>query len=450
MNWTHRGVCAVSLAVAAFLTSTCRRECKVPEQLEKPITTADILISKDGSTSASAFDVDICIDATPSMTGFVAAEHSTYLRFLEDLEGSFISGVKNVRAVRYFKFGEAIREMTRDTFRQARNRDFYYEPGIYQTTNIELAFRSGEQTEPQSTHAAVLGARGAPAASRRVIVVVTDLFQRDQDVNAVVQQIKRSCLSDPRCQVALMAVPSPFAGTVYDARVPSYAYRSSDDPSTFRPFYLLMFGPEDELRRFAAVLSSRPYIDLKRFTVVGTRTVSQFTVGLQPDKSVKGVTPRDHCGTPLELYVNLRKNFDRASIRAQIKVTADERSFAFEPSQVSVRAFRDTGGKLVPADDEVSNVLNTGIDGLGLVAAIRPPRAKGDYLYVFEVRMGELNGFVPPKWVAELTSNDPRPDRDAAKTLNLDRFVGQLIAASILEEGRQPTLARFRVLIHKL
>lgn len=446
-----RGVVVLS-AFAAGLFTACSRECKVPPLLETPVETADILVSREAG-DARPFGVDICIDATPSMEGFATPADSTYRTFLEDLEGSFISGVKNVSDVRYFKFGETIRQMTRTDFRQAHGRAFYHEPGIFKTTNLELVFRTdgGRRSEGKAVQANAAQVPPAPPRdARRVVVVVTDLFQQDQDVNAVVQQIKTSCLSDRQCSVALLAIPSPFEGTVYDARVPSYPYRSTSDPATFRPFYLLMFGPEDELRRFADVLSSRKYIDLRRFTIVGARTVSQFSAELQPDRTVKGVTPRQSCDAPLDLYVNLRKNYDRAAVKAVLKIVPDAQSFAFNPARVAVRVFRESDGRLIPAGDEVATTITPASGALALDAAIRPPQAKGDYLYVFELRTGDVNGFLLPSWITGFTSPDPRPGRDPGKTLNLDRFVEQLIATSMLADHHQPKLARFRVLIHKL
>lgn len=449
----RRGVVLLAVSVVVFL-GACRGggECTLPPLLEEPVEIADIVVSGKGGGD-QPFGVDICIDATPSMDGFAAPAGSTYRTFIEDLEGSLASGVKNVRDLRYFKFGESIREVTREEFRGARNRGFYHEPGIFRATDIELVFRTtGDQAgEPRQLLANAMRTRAALQTSeRRVIVVVTDLFQRDQDVNAIVQQIKARCLSDPRCSVGLMAIPSQFDGTVYDARVPSYAYRSTSDPATFRPFYLLMFGPENELRRFADVLSSRRYIDLNRFTVIGSRTVSQFAVDIAIDRTVKGVTPRQHCDADYTGRFNLRKGFDRAAVKAQVRITPDAHSFVPNPSRIVVRAFRQSDGKLIPADDEVTTTVTPNGAGLDINATIKPPAAKGDYLYVFEAATGEVNGFLVPKWVGGFTSPDPRPDSDAAKTLNLDRFVEQLIATSVLDDHHQPKLARFRVLVHKL
>lgn len=443
-----RGV-VLPCSVAVLLAGCFSDECKVPPLLERPVEIADIVVGGSGADDRP-FGIDVCIDATPSMEGFAAPETSIYRSFLEDLESSLTLG-RRVTSLRYYKFGERIREIPREEFRSARTRAFYNEPGIFRTTNIELVFSTGApapRQQPQLASAA--SGTGARAQSgKRLIVVVTDLFQRDQDMNAVVQQIRRRCLSDPACSVALLPIPSQFDGKVYDARVPSYRYRSTTNPSTFRPFYLLMFGPEAELRRFGEVLSGLSYIDTRNFTVIGRRVVSGFSAGVSMTKGSKGVTPRKTCDIPHSAYVNLRQGFGRAAIQAALRIRPDAHSFGFRLEQATVRAFRESNGKLLPARGEVAAKITPAKDGLEVATSIHPPAPKGDYLYVFEVVTGDVNGFVLPAWVAGLSSPDPRPDRDPAKTLNLDRFVGQLIATS-LSDRHQPRLARFRVLIHKL
>jgi hypothetical protein len=445
----RRNKLALSVLSVVLLIG-CRRECEPPA----PLDTGDI-VSSNNATAAEQFGVDLCIDATPSMKGFAAPPTSNYRAFLEDLEGSLVSGVRNVSDIRYFKFGETIREVTRAEFRDARVAPFYHEPGIFRDTDIELVFRTAEAAGVRTAQPILATAAqnknrdaAAPPPQRRLIVVVTDLFQRDQDVNAVVKQIRTRCLSDPQCSVGLMAIPSHFDGTVHDARVPSFPYRSTDDIATFRPFYLLMFGPDDELRRFADVLSSRRYVDLRRLTVIGPKAVAKYSAEVKPGPASDGVTRRAACG--YDAAMNLRKNFKEATLNAVITITPDPQAFGFNPSRVAIRAFREANGKQIPADGEVSLTTTGKGSVVEIGARIRPPREKGDYVYTFEVLTGDVHGFVLPKWVADFTSPDPRPDRDPAKTLNLDRFVEQLIASSILEDHHQPKLARFRVLIHKL
>jgi len=436
-HWLFRARALALSVVGALLLTSCGA-CVSKQQPLPSLDTSDIMIPT-APAQPRPFGVDVCIDATPSMEGFATDADSPYRRFLEDLEGSLVSAVRNVSDVRFFKFGETIRQITRDEFRTARNRGFYHEPGIFRETNIELILKKN------ATQKAAAG--GTP----RVTVAVTDLFQKDQDVNVVVQQIKDGCLVHPDCSVGILAIPSAFDGIVYDARVPSYQYRSTTETSTFRPFYLLMFGPQQQLLEFADVLSAYRYIDLKYLLVIGPQIVKEFTVTTAHDKAAEGVTPRKTSSSSLDSAFNLRKGFNEAKLISDVSVACDPRAFCFNPLRVELQAFRRDQGKTLPAGSELTlESVATKEDSLELRLTLRPPDQKADYLYIGALGVGGVNGFVVPRWIAEFSSPNPRPDHDPAKTLNLDRLVERLIAASILQDHHRPTLARFRILIHKL
>jgi hypothetical protein len=417
------------------------------------IDVSDILLQK-ATTAPRPFGVDVFVDATPSMEGFAASPDSTYNSFLEDLEGLFVSAVRNVSNIRFFKFGESIREISRDEFRGSRNPGFYHEPGIFRDTNIELVL-SRERT-PAPAASATPPRPAAPAAEdgragSRVTVVVTDLFQKDQDVNVVVRQIRDGCLALPECSVGILAIPSAFDGMVHDARVPSFPYRSTAAPATFRPFYLLMFGPQEQLLQFADALSANAYIDLDHLLVIGPRIVSSLAVEVQRHPTASGVTPRKATDSPLDSAFNLRKGFTEAKLVSRANVALDPRAFGYVPGRVEVRAFREADGKRLPAGDElVAESVGKAGERLEFELRLRPPTTRGTYVYVVEAVVGGVNGFVVPKWVAGFSSANPTPENEPAKTLNLDRLIERLIAASLLQDHHQPKLVRFRVTIHRL
>lgn len=435
---SHRTILVLWVSAVLLLSA-----CESKRQHLPPMDISDIVIEK--TSQSRAFGVDVCIDATPSMEGFAADPDSSYRKFLEDLEGSLVSAVKNVDGVRFFKFGETIRQVTRDEFRDARNASFYREPGIFRDTDLGLILEQDTRDARPDAAAGV----AAPAGSH-VTVAVTDLFQKDQDVNIVVQQIKDGCLVHPDCSVGILAIPSAFEGVIYDARVPSYPYRSTEDPATFRYFYLLMFGPEQELMRLADVLSANRYIDLRRLLIIGPRIVESFTVETVHDREAQGVTPRKMSGANLSAF-NLRKGFGVAKLISRVKVGRGPSTFAFDPSRAELRAFRKEKGALRPADGELSLESISGTaDSLELNLTIRPPERKADYVYIGELVVGGVNGYSIPRWISELSSANPTPDHDPAKTLNLDRLVERLVAASILQDHHRPTLARFQIAIHRL
>lgn len=419
-------------AALATLASGCDTS---PPPALAPLSTADILIGGAEAKLPPA-EIDFCLDATPSMEGFAAAPDSVYLRFLEDLEGSLLAGLEAGGAVRYCKFGAAIRQIERSEFRQARFPAFYREPGIFKDTNLEL----------------LLEKRPAEPAGG-VVVAVTDLFQKDQDLNLVVRQIKEGCLSRPDCSVGLLALPSAFDGMVHDSKAGSYHYRSTADPASLRPFYLLMFGQEARILQLSEVLSAKSYVNLDHLLVIGPRTVASFQATLGRNPADKGVSPKKVAagGGELDSAFNLRKGFDEARLTAQVKVEVDRRAFGFDPTKVALRAFRQESGQMKPAEGEMKleSLVGSG-ETMQLELTLTPPATRGDYFYVGELQMGNINGGRAPGWIAQFSSENPGPHADAAKTLNLDRLVEGLLAALLQEKEKRPILARFRIHLRRL
>ncbi len=442
--WLRRWVgrpSALFLCLVAAVASGCKEE--TPNRLP-PLDPSEIL-TEGRDVESRPFGVDVFLDATSSMEGFAAAPDSTYLRFLEDLEGTLVSEVKNIADVRYFKFGENLREISRSEFRDARNSQFYHEPGIFRDTNIDLILRRRLEARQPTANSP------AEPADARVVLAATDLFQKDQDVNILVQQIKVGCLADPGCSVGVLAVPSAFDGMVHDSRGPSFKYRSSADKATFRPFYLLMFGPERRLLQLGEILSAKEYVSLEKFLVAGPRIVKSFAVAISRDPQAEGVSLRKGTGAVNEATFNLRKGHTQAKVRAEVRIELDRRTFGFEPAKIRLRAFRQDDDRLISAEKELVLDSVTGNENeLGLSLIMRPPEQKGIYIYLAELELGNINGFKLPAWIAGLSSDNPSPNRDAAKTLNLDRLLERLIAAGLQVDQRPSKLAQFRIQIHRL
>ena len=190
---------------------------------------------------------------------------------------------------------------------------------------------------------------------------------------------------------------------------------------------------------------------MKYLLVIGPRIVKTFSVDTTRDSSAQGVTPRKAGGPGLDSAFNLRKDFGEAKLISRVSIVRDPSTFSFVPSRVELRAFREEKGKRIPADNELAleSVGGAG-DSVDLKLTIRPPEQKADYVYVGELAVGSVNGFVLPPWISGFSSANPTPDHDPARTLNLDRLVERLVAASILQDHHRPTLARFRILIHRL
>jgi hypothetical protein len=418
-----------------------------PKSQDLPsVDASDILVQKTSGQS-QPFAVDVCVDATPSMEGFAADHQSSYVQFMDDLEGALVSAK---RTIRFFKFGRSIRQITRDEFRGARNASFYHEAGIFRDTDIELVLDE-KKKNPSAGVAQLPGGMKASAATSRVTIALTDLFQKDQDLNVIVQQIKDGCLAHPDCSVGILAIPSAFDGTVYDAHVPSYHYRSTADQTTLRPFYMLMFGPEKSLLQLAEVLSAKKYIDLKKFLIIGPRIVDSFSVEVTHGRAPSGITFHDKSKAGFDVELNLREGFAKADLPLQVHTLRNASAFGFEPARLELRGFREAKGRNVSADKELvlAEPISGQEDSMKVKLTIHPPGRVGNYAYVGELVVGGIKGFAVPKWVSDLSSADPRSNHDPAKTLNLDLLIERLIDASVQQDHHRPTVARFRILVHR-
>lgn len=218
-----RAVLLFSLACLLMTGCQTRENCL--------ISTEKNLIEK--MTAASdTITVDIYLDATSSMKGFVDTETpSFYQRSLPLLESAATEGWKNSQ-VSFYKFGTTVEPLPNRGYLAARDSKFY---GL--TKEGDKTFLEKIVDSAQPTH---------------LSVITTDLFQDNSDVNQVAGKIKDKFISQ-NLAVGIFAVKSQFKGTVYDvgpgnAKFP-YSNQANDDNS-MRPFYLIVLGAHADIEHY--------------------------------------------------------------------------------------------------------------------------------------------------------------------------------------------------------
>src|SRR4051812_48773756 len=107
---------------------------------------------------ADSLRVNVYVDGTVSMGGFLAGGDSRYTGFLDGVESALQNSLRRVD-VHYFKFGRTVRELDRAGFRAARTPAFYAEHGISEVTQIDSVIQCD--------------------SGARVTIALTDLFQDD-------------------------------------------------------------------------------------------------------------------------------------------------------------------------------------------------------------------------------------------------------------------------------
>ncbi|MFQ5640004.1 MAG: hypothetical protein ACE5IR_18650 [bacterium] len=409
---------------------------KQPPEISWTYSDADV-IGKSGHNNTSAINIDIYLDATLSMVGFAKTRSSIYNRFLDELEIAAAGSWKTAN-VQFFKFGTKIKPIDRQGFKAAKAPAFYRERGIFERTNIDSVINRTN--------------------NERVSVILTDLFQDDGDVNSIVLQIKEKCFVRG-VQTAVLAVPSDFNGTVFDARVAPYRYKSvPGDKSTYRPFYALMFGEERNLQRMLEFLKTAEYVDEEYILIISRRLIKKFKARVTKARKSRSLNMRKMRTPdryPHHFGFSLRKGKATGTILAGIRFERAPHTADFQKRALELMVFRKSSlpGAKITAQDSVlaSDLKLTGLerDGDSLTATIdldlaEPP---GIYSYLVYLQLPQNGGFELPRWIDVFSSQNPTASRDPNKTLNLRKFVIDLMRAS--QSFSQPQIAKFYMTVYK-
>ncbi len=384
---------------------------------------------------SESIQVDVYLDGTSSMIGYLAGGNSTYLRFLEELESSIGAGWAQAD-MDYFKFGTAVRRIDRGEFRNARDAAFYRERGIFETTSIDSVIERMDRSG--------------------VSIVITDLFQDEGDVNALVSKIKDEVFREG-LQLAVLGVESEFNGTIYDARVPPYRYASTQgSENTYRPFYALMFGEAATLTRIFDVLNSNAYVRNDHFLLISPYVVEDYTVDLSKASGARYLSVGSASGAENRYAFILREGGTGGDLQAEVILDRAAMTPDLSADQVELVTYRK---HLVPGspagqvdstrvqDFSLGNVQNSG-DTLRATLQLNLAEPAGRYAYMVVFQTGAISGLETPAWIEGFSSENPSPERDANKTLNLERFVSDLIQAS--SSVYQPRLAKTYITVRKL
>ncbi len=181
-------------------------------------------ISYEKSDSINA---DIYLDGTTSMYGYVNYKGGTiYDDAVKELDRTLTKNWKN-DTIRYVKFGDSFQEMNRDTFMQMEQVGFYDQKDTSLQTVVDQM------------------------DSSKLNILVTDLFQTNQDLDSLIRSIKNKGMGEGRA-IAIIGMKSQFNGKIFDVgkNMSSLDYMSTAEEDSYRPFYVLVMGNENDTREF--------------------------------------------------------------------------------------------------------------------------------------------------------------------------------------------------------
>lgn len=386
-----------------------------PNKVEKnKIYYSDTEIVGSQFKKTDQINIDIYIDATTSMEGFAVNTSSKYSQFLDQLEASGISAWKKAD-IKFFKFGQIIKPIDRNQFLSAKNDlQFYKEKGIFKDTYIDSVVKNTD--------------------SKRLSVLITDLFQKEGDVNTMVEKIKEKCFAN-NIAVGILGVKTDFKGTVYDVPgKPPYPLTTSE-----RPFYAIVFGNNENLESLFDALSTKPFINKDQILIFSKYLVQSFNVTLTKTKESKFVNKKAASADIHNLFdFSMKKEGKDARFDLVLDITRRNRAADFNEKNLEIISFKKSsqnatsGNKdsISTNDISIENIKRNG-NKLTATLILNNNDEPGNYSYIVYLKPNELLGLQTPKWIKEFSTEDPVPSTASASlTFNLDKLASRLLLAN--------------------
>ncbi len=409
----------------------------------------------------------IYFDATLSMQGFVVPGSTRYTQMCRHLESVIVSGWQN-GTVDFFRFGELVEDIGRNTYLNVTHRDFYQNRNINLVTSIQKVLdfedrRVSNQIEESSNPDEPTEISITPEVVNNskeeipLVIIVTDLFQDKQDITLLITQLKEQYIQKD-LEIGLFGIRSEFVGTVFDIDGDPLPHDSgTEDPERFRPCYLLVLGRHADIKHYFDLLLEILNNGLSELhAIIFSRYLVDPLLFFDETEEIdkKNLNPKTLKPDQRQIpqYVIWRK-----SIPAEISDTLNYKLLpyvmSFESDTImssSIEAWYAPRGetKLSPiaveclkvtsehSRDEESNVLS--VDFI-LDSESLPRRA----VYLYEVTLSpNVDTFQVPDWCSKW---DMGEERTGAKTLNLVNFVQGLL--KVTARIHDPKIATFHFYI---
>ena len=458
---TSLSLFSIYLCVFIFLTGCgTDKDSGVPEFKPDPdITPGDI---------SDKLVARIYFDATLSMQGFVAPGSTDYTRICSYLDSVIVSGWGN-EEVKFFRFGEQVESINRDTYLQVGDESFY-QTDIGIKTYIEKVIeneaplvnpqKEASRTPETGTETVVNDApeeTEANSTEGRLVVIVTDLFQDNGDINRLLPELKEKYIKK-RLDVGLFGLRSQFDGRVYDigsGAESSLRYRGP------RPFYLLVLGRHADIAHYFDSLIENGFPEAK--TIIFSRylvdpLLSFDGASIEPENLNNKTFVRSE-DRHLKQY-EIVESSDPAKISAKsMKYDPLPYAMSFDSDTFEVSIIAECKPDPNGQNDiswkaqeclEVTSTLLESENGselselrvdFNLNSESLPDRT----VYLYEVILyPETNSYQAPEWCSEWNMG---AERNGAKTLNLVNFVRNL--SRVTARNHRPKIAKFHCYIGK-
>ncbi len=218
-------------------------------------------------TSSNPFEnvsIDIGIDGSGSMVGFVSRSGTLYTQAIDSL--STLIGNRNI-ATRYWRIGSSLetdttqaQAITTAQFLEAKFPQFYdckvtgsdypcVSSTLHQIYELDGSADSNEDPVAQTEDAAI----DEVVDSEKVVkILITDLEPNQSAIAELSSRVSQELQKNQDYKAVLVGVRSEFNGNVFSAEtgqvvIGDYSTNDTNVTESGRPFYLVMTGPEKAL-----------------------------------------------------------------------------------------------------------------------------------------------------------------------------------------------------------
>jgi hypothetical protein len=381
--------------------------------------------------------IDVNVDGSGSMLGYINQENSSYIQALELLDSTLnLSGSRSKSTVKYYRSGDyqhQAKELTRSEFRKAEKADFYNGTNpIFPAVSSDLGSLIAK-----------------PKNSDRLTVVVTDLEQNDGDVNLIANKIKENYFNskDNNYAVGIWAVKSEFNGTVYSASDANKKFNYNTEGKTskqYRPFYILFLGDYQDIANYFDKLEKEQgnLSDRTKFSIFSPHNlvadVSYLTSPLNlssdlatPNLLHNGDVSVEKNNQPIELLEIINKDADALEVKYQLPLKQINHTLSADPNDLKVAIdvsafdkFNKQQFKQVPAAEKALNFKDWQINSnqLEFTTSISPNNFPESNIYYLAVDV-VAKDLQKPDWWSEWNLSS---GSDGSKTSNLYGFMNSL------------------------
>lgn len=424
-NMDKRGfIFVVFASICLFVSQGCNRsKCKGGAVLPSEEVTGRYPGLSD------KLDVDIYLDATRSMKGFIEAGASSYyVQTLQLLERAAGKGWDKV-GVKHYKFGDHIDEIKGRAYLEASKPGFYSDPRHSKRTFIEKVI---DRADPEN-----------------LTIIVTDLFQNDADVNLLTRKLKEKYLAQSYA-AGILGIKSQFDGVVYDVGIKNYSFpyaSGATEQARFRPFYALMLGKHADIEHYYGNLrtSGLDEFPVKEFSIfsryLGT-SVASFENGKIASISriveVGGLLGPGIKENRVKQF-RIRDNTAKGGFTAVLKYWPLPHAIQYDVNafEAEVTAWKCQSAQMEesPSARQSLSVRNSKLSGaeLSVEVEIAPTNLPGEGIYRFKVVL-RPKYYQTPGWVVDWDMRSDLIEKwkqapssfNGAATFNLKPFLSDL------------------------